>query len=294
MQRRLASVGQRPINNIVDVTNYLTFEIGQPTHAYDYDKLVARSGAKATAHHHAHCAQQGEVIETLDEEKRTLDDFTILVTDSAGALGIGGIIGGADTEISATTTNVLLEAANWNFINVRRSMQAQKIMTDAGLRFSRGVHPSWALRGVQRGIELMRQTGGGEVAQGIIDEYPLPAPQITVNLPITADRADSGRAAERGRGGEPAAARRLRRPLRHGDSLDVTVPDTRMDIGDGDRRAGGLDRGDRAHLRLRQHPEHHHRRRHAAAARQSGAGTGRARRAICWWRSACARTSATA
>ncbi len=190
MQRRLASVGQRPINNIVDVTNYLTFEIGQPTHAYDYDKLLARAGGQPP-HIVTRLATQGEPLATLDEEKRTLDDFTILVTDSAGPLGIGGIIGGADTEISATTKNVLLEAANWQFINVRHSMQAQKIMTDAGLRFSRGVHPSWALRGVQRGIELMRQTGGGQSRNGIIDEYPLPAPEITVNLPVSRSRGFS-------------------------------------------------------------------------------------------------------
>ena len=231
MQRRLASVGQRPINNIVDVTNYLTFEIGQPTHAYDYDKLIARSNDKATRII-TRTARQGEVIETLDEEKRTLDDFTILVTDSAGPLGIGGIIGGAETEISETTTNVLLEAANWQFINVRHSMQAQKIMTDAGLRFSRGVHPSWALRGVKRGIELMRQTGGGTVANGIIDEYPLPAPEIAVNLPVKQIERILG---------VPISADEAANLLMRGgfsvhydgDSLDVAVPDTRMDIGEG-------------------------------------------------------------
>ena len=99
MQRRLQSVGQRPINNIVDVTNFITFEIGQPLHAYDYDKLVARAGGKPP-HLITRQAQQGEKLATLDEEERTLDDFTVLVTDETGALGIGGVIGGAETEIS--------------------------------------------------------------------------------------------------------------------------------------------------------------------------------------------------
>ncbi|MFN8449850.1 MAG: phenylalanine--tRNA ligase subunit beta, partial [Anaerolineae bacterium] len=236
MQRRLLSVGQRPINNIVDVTNFITFEIGQPMHAYDYDKLVERartsgSGGKAP-HIITRLAKPGEQIETLDEVKRTLDDFTILVTDDAGALGIGGIIGGADTEIGDATRSVLLEAANWNFINVRRSMQAQKLQTDAGLRFSRGVHPSWALRGVQRGIELMRQTGGGQVAQGIVDEYPLPPETVRVSLPAAQIERILGIPL-----GIDEAAALLRREgfmvVASGDSLDVTAPDTRMDIGTG-------------------------------------------------------------
>lgn len=232
MQRRLQSVGQRPINNVVDVTNYITFEIGQPVHAYDYDKLVERAGGSAPTII-TRTAVQGEEMTTLDEVKRTLDDFTILVTDATGALGIGGIIGGADTEISDTTTSVLLESANWNFINVRRSMQAQKIMTDAGLRFSRGVHPTWAPRGSARGIELMRQSGGGTVAQGMIDVYPQPRETVRVTLPVAEIQRIMGIAI----GGEQAADL-LRRggftvAYSGGDSLDVTAPDIRMDIGTG-------------------------------------------------------------
>ena len=231
MQRRLQSVGQRPINNIVDVTNFITFEIGQPLHAYDYDKLVARAGGKSP-HLITRQAQQGEKLATLDETERTLDDFTVLVTDAAGALGIGGIIGGAETEISDTTKNVLLEAANWNFINVRHTMQAQKIMTDAGLRFSRGVHPTWAERGVGRGIELMRQTGGGKVAQGIIDEYPLKPETVRVTLPESVIQRVLGVPIS-----ASDAAKLLTRGgftvQNKGDSLDVVAPDIRLDIGTG-------------------------------------------------------------
>ena len=231
MQRRLQSVGQRPINNIVDVTNFITFEIGQPLHAYDYDKLVERAGGKPP-HLITRQAAQGEKLATLDETERTLDDFTVLVTDAAGALGIGGVIGGAETEISETTKTVLLEAANWNFINVRHTMQAQKIMTDAGLRFSRGVHPTWAERGVGRGIELMRQTGGGKVAQGIIDAYPLKAETVRVTLPMSMvtrilgiDMSADQAASMLKRGGFTVQVQ--------GDSLDVVAPDIRLDIGTG-------------------------------------------------------------
>jgi phenylalanyl-tRNA synthetase beta chain len=180
---RLKLSGQRPINNIVDVTNYITFEVGQPLHAFDYDKLVARAGGKAPTII-TRTPTPNETLETLDGVKRALGENQILVCDTAGVLSLGGIIGGAETEISDSTTTVLLEAANWNFINIRKTMQAQKVFTEAGVRFARNIHPSRAPLGCSRGIELMRQLGGGQIAQGMIDDYPLPAPKIEVALPI--------------------------------------------------------------------------------------------------------------
>lgn len=183
VQYRLRLVGQRPINNIVDATNYITFEIGHPLHAFDYDKLVKRADGK-TPTIITRTPQQGETLETLDGVKRELGETHVLVCDTKGVLSLGGIIGGADTEIDDTTTNVLLESANWNFINIRKTSHAQKVFTEAGTRFSRNIHPSRAILGCQRGVELMRQWGGGEVAQGVLDHYPQPAPEITIELPI--------------------------------------------------------------------------------------------------------------
>ncbi len=230
MQHRLRLVGQRPINNIVDVTNYITFEIGQPLHAFDYDKLVARAGGRAPTIT-TRLAKPGEKLTTLDEVTRELDAHNIILLDDAGILSMGGIIGGAETEISDDTRNVLLEAANWNFINIRRSMQSQKVITDAGIRFSRGVHPSQAILGVKRGIELMRQTGGGAVAQGVIDEYPLQPEPVEVKLPIGEVKRILGMefAIE-------TAAQILTRlefdVTINGDTLLVIAPDHRMDISD--------------------------------------------------------------
>jgi phenylalanyl-tRNA synthetase beta chain len=229
MQRRLKLVGQRPINNIVDVTNYITFEIGQPLHAFDYDKLVARAGGQPPTII-TRLPQTGETLATLDEKIRQLEPHNILVCDTAGVLSLGGIIGGAETEISDSTRTVLLEAANWNFINIRRTMQSQKVQTDAGLRFSRGVHPSQALLGVRRGIELMRQTGGGTVAQGILDAYPLPPQTVQVELPISEVRRLLGMDFAV----ETAAdiLRRLQFTVEiAGDVLHVTAPDHRLDVG---------------------------------------------------------------
>ena len=181
MKHRLKLIGQRPINNIVDVTNYITFEVGQPLHAYDYDELVKRNGDNPVL---VTRLAEGEKIETLDEVKRTIGANQIMVCDKEGTLGFGGIIGGAETEISDNTKNVLLEAAAWNFINIRKTQQAQKVFTEAGTRFSRNVHPSRAILGNKRGIEMMRQLGGGTIAEGIIDKYPNKPEAVTVDLPI--------------------------------------------------------------------------------------------------------------
>ncbi|MDZ4768196.1 MAG: phenylalanine--tRNA ligase subunit beta [Chloroflexota bacterium] len=228
MQRRLRAVGQRPINNIVDVTNYVNFEIGQPLHAFDYDKLAARAGG-STPTIITRFPEPGERLRTLDEVDRALDAHNILVTDTVGALSIGGIIGGADTEIDAGTTNVMLEAASWNNINIRRSMSSQKVFTDASYRFSRGVHPSQAILGVQRGISLMHQTGGGEIASGILDSYPRPAPVVTVDLHTDEIARILGVTIPAGE-----AAAMLKRAgftvRQSGNTLKVTAPDTRMDI----------------------------------------------------------------
>lgn len=231
MQQRLKLVGQRPINNIVDVTNYITFELGQPLHAFDYDKLVARAGGN-TPTIITRLPEDGETLETLDEVKRVLEPHNELVCDTKGVLSISGIIGGAETEISDQTTNVLLEAANWNFINIRKTMRSQKVITDAGTRFSRGVHPSQAILGVQRGIELMRQTGGGVIAKGTIDNYPLLPDPIEIDLPLdyvswlTGMEFDIKTVAD--------ILGRLQFEVSIvGDTLHVTVPDHRLDIGNG-------------------------------------------------------------
>jgi phenylalanyl-tRNA synthetase beta chain len=181
MQRRLRLAGMRPINNVVDVSNYVMLELGQPTHAFDYDKLVERASGK-TPKIITRLAGPGEHLLTLDGVDRALDDFNMLVTDTAGPLGLAGVMGGGETEVGDGTASVLLESANWDFINVRRTMQAQRIASEAGARFGRGVHPSLALLGVKRGVELMRQLAGGTVARGAIDVYPKKARQVKIDL----------------------------------------------------------------------------------------------------------------
>lgn len=227
LRHRLKLIGQRPRNNIVDVTNYITFELGQPLHAFDYDKLCQRAGGLPTII--TRLPQPGEQLQTLDGEARALGAETILVADTAGALSLGGVIGGGETEISAETQNVLLESAAWNNISIRKTLREQKVHTEASARFSRGVHPSQAILGCQRGIELMRQLGGGTIASGVLDNYPAPPPAPTVALPIARVRQLLGM--EVALADAAAVLRRLEFEVAiEGDVIQATAPDFRLDI----------------------------------------------------------------
>jgi phenylalanyl-tRNA synthetase beta chain len=232
LQRRLQLAGQRPINVVVDISNYVMLEMGQPNHTFDYDFLRRRADRydpNGPVKIITRLPREGETLTTLDGEKRQLHPFNILVTDSAGALSLGGIMGGEESEISPKTTNVLLEAAAWNFINIRRSSHALKINSEAGFRFSRGVHPSQALLGACRAAELLRRYAGGRVAAGLVDYYPLPPePQP---IPFTA--AELARI-----GGIELTPAEIKETLarlaftvaEEGDHLLITSPDYRLDI----------------------------------------------------------------
>ncbi len=231
MQYRLRLAGMRPINNIVDSTNYVMLELGEPLHAFDYDTLYRRAGGKPPTII-TRLPKPGEKLTTLDGEERELDPFTILVCDTAGPLSLAGIMGGLESEVEDTTTNVLLEAASWDFISIRRTMKAQKIDSEAAARFSRGVHPAIAERGLRRCLMLMQQTAGGEIASGVLDEYPRPAPTVEVDLPVGSVGRLLGVDFTAEQIVELLSGLEFRCEVK-GDVIHVTVPDHRMDIGSG-------------------------------------------------------------
>ena len=181
VQRRLRLAGMRPINALVDATNYVMLELNQPLHAFDYDVLKARAGGKAPTIL-TRTAGQDERLTTLDGVDRPLDPFTVLVCDTAGALSIAGVMGGQESEVSANTRNILLEGASWNFINIRRTMAAQHLQSEAAFRFSRGIHPALAPWGVTLCLEYMRRWSGGKIAKGLVDLYPMPQLDPVVTL----------------------------------------------------------------------------------------------------------------
>jgi phenylalanyl-tRNA synthetase beta chain len=173
VQRRLRLAGTRPINSVVDATNYCMLEWNEPLHAFDYDVLVQRAGGKPPTII-TRAANPGEILVTLDNVQHKLEPYTILVTDTAGPLSLAGIMGGLESEVTPQTKNVLLEGANWNFINVRKTMQADHLSSEAGYRFSRDLHPALAEFGVRLGLDRMALWSGGEIAQGLVDAYPKP------------------------------------------------------------------------------------------------------------------------
>jgi phenylalanyl-tRNA synthetase beta chain len=181
IQRRLKLAGMRPINNIVDATNYAMLELGEPLHAFDYDVLKKRAGKK-NIKIITRPAKDGEKLTTLDNIERTLTSTNVLVCDEKGPLSIAGVMGGLESEVTDKTKNILLEGAAWNFINIRRTAKQHNLPSEASFRFSRGVHPSLAETGVKRGLQYMAEWSGGAIAPGLVDEYPLKPKASTVTI----------------------------------------------------------------------------------------------------------------
>jgi phenylalanyl-tRNA synthetase beta chain len=171
MRYRLLLSGMRSIHALVDITNYVMLEWGQPLHAFDYEKLVGRAGGRAPTIT-VRRAKSGEKITTLDQIERTLTDDMLVIADERGAIAIAGVMGGLDTEVSETTKHVLLESASFHAINNRRTAQRLQLPSEASHRFSRGVPPELAERAAVRAAELMRRLTRGKIAPGLLDVYP--------------------------------------------------------------------------------------------------------------------------
>ena len=166
MQRKLSAVGIRPINNIVDITNYVMTELSQPMHAYDIDTIDERRIVVERA-------ANGEKFTTLDGVERELDDTVLLIKDGKKAVGIAGIMGGENSKINEGINTVLLEAACFDGTNIRLSSKKIGLRTDASGKFEKGLHPETALLAMNRACTLIEEIGAGEVACGVVDVYPV-------------------------------------------------------------------------------------------------------------------------
>ncbi len=174
MQQRLTRAGMRPINNIVDITNYVMLETGQPLHAFDYDRLVARARAAGRAKPliRMRRAKPGETMTTLDDAERTLTPDMLLITDVVGPVALAGVMGGAETEVSAGTRTVLLESATFDGINNRRTAQALRLHSAASHRFTRGIPATLNPHAAARAAALMTELAGGRCTAPLADAYP--------------------------------------------------------------------------------------------------------------------------
>lgn len=166
MQRKLSAVGIRPINNIVDITNYVMTELSQPMHAYDIDTIDERKIVVERA-------ANGEKFTTLDGVERELDDTVLLIKDGKKAVGIAGIMGGENSKINEGLNTVLLEAACFDGTNIRLSSKKIGLRTDASGKFEKGLHPETALLAMNRACTLIEEIGAGEVVGGVVDIYPV-------------------------------------------------------------------------------------------------------------------------
>ncbi|MFO7634388.1 MAG: phenylalanine--tRNA ligase subunit beta [Caldilinea sp.] len=182
MQERLTKAGMRPINNVVDITNFVMLEYGQPLHAFDYDTLVRRAQQAGDRMPTiiVRCAAAGEKFITLDDAERTLDDTMLMIADTLGSVAIAGVMGGQESEIGDTTRNILLESATFEGINNRRTGQKLKLFSAASYRFARGVPSTLNAIAARRAADLMRLYAGGRIVPGIADAYPTPQRAITV------------------------------------------------------------------------------------------------------------------
>ena len=173
MQRRLASVGIRPINNIVDITNYVMEEYAQPMHAYDLDKIEDRKIIVRKA-------DKGEKFVTLDGQERELDDTMLMICDGKKPVGIAGIMGGENSMITDDVTTMLFEAATFDGTNIRLSGKKLGMRTDAQAKFEKGLDPNNAMEAMNRACQLVEELGAGEVVGGAIDYYPVKKEPITI------------------------------------------------------------------------------------------------------------------
>jgi len=222
MAARLRAVGLRPISNVVDVTNYVLWELGHPLHAFDH--AAVREATIIVRH-----ARRGERFRTLDGQERELDDSMCVIADPARAIGLAGVMGGANTEVTDGTTRVLLESAWFDPATTRRTSRALGLRTDAAYRFERGADVEALVAANDRAAQLMADLSGGTVARGLIDVYPRPRSRPRVRLRMSRVERVLGIAPPR------AEARRilvgLGLPVEdRGDDLEVDVPSFRRDL----------------------------------------------------------------
>lgn len=223
LQNRLRNGGIRPINNVVDVTNYVMLEYGQPMHAYDYDKVA---GHQLTAR----AAKAGEALKTLDGTDRELTTDMLVIADANGPVGVAGVMGGLDSEVTDATTTIILEAAVFKGSSIRRTARALGMRSEASGRFERGVNAEYTPVALNRAAQLLQElTEDITVAKGVVDVYPTPAEAHTVSFTVAAVNSYLG---------TDISAERMQEILttlsftwsQDGDVITVGVPSWRGDV----------------------------------------------------------------
>ena len=223
LQKRISSIGLRPVNNIVDITNYVLMESGQPLHAFDLDKLSENRVVVRRA-------KKGEAMEAIDGSKCTLSDDMLVIADAQRPIAIAGIMGGKETEVSDTTRNILLESAFFDPRSVRRTSRKLGLMSDSSYRFERRVDPEcvdWASR---RAAKMIFEIAGGQVVEGVIDQNYLEDNKVSVSLKMSRLNSLLGLQIEKDTAKEILEHLQFRISSETEDGFSVDVPSFRGDV----------------------------------------------------------------
>jgi phenylalanyl-tRNA synthetase beta chain len=223
LSEKLVSIGLKPINNIVDITNFILHEIGQPLHAFDADKISENKIIVKNA-------QEGEKFITLDDTERTLKSNNLMICDSEKSLGIAGVFGGKHSGITESTKNIFIESAYFNPVSVRKTSKDHGLKTDASFRFERGANPDITLYALKRAAILMEELAGGKISSQIVDIYPEPIKPFNVELSYhNCDRL-IGKTIERETIKQILEALEIKITIESPEGLTLEVPAFKVDV----------------------------------------------------------------
>ena len=223
MQRRLTACGVRPINNVVDVTNYVMLEYGQPLHAFDFQQI---GGGKIIVRR----ASEAEKMYTLDGVERPLNPDMLVIADNEIPVALAGVMGGVDSEVVDITTSILLESANFDRISIRRTSTRLKMRSEASLRFERGISPELTVPALRRATQLILELAGGKAARGIADVYPGKREAKRISLPLSEVKRVLGMEMKTPQIVDTLASLSFECRIVGAAEVEVTVPYWRMDV----------------------------------------------------------------
>jgi phenylalanyl-tRNA synthetase beta chain len=226
LAERVAAAGARPISNVVDISNLVMFELGQPLHAFDAATIAASDGKRAIT---VRLAGAGERLTTLDGQDRALAEDTLVIADPSGSIALAGVMGGGDTEVTDSTVDILLESACFAPASIGRTSRRLSLFSEASQRFERGVDPNGCVIALDRAAQLLAEVAGGTVAPGVIDVYPRPAQPLSLTLRVGRLNALLGTDLDASEISRILAGLGLGVEGAH-DALAVTVPTFRPDL----------------------------------------------------------------
>ena len=223
LKNRLKAIGLSPINNVVDITNFVLHETGQPLHAFDADKIKGDHVIVKTL-------PEGTKFKTLDEEERTLTSRDLMICNAEEGMTLAGIFGGIDSGVTQKTSRVFLESAWFNPVRVRKSARYHGLNTDSSFRFERGTDPNGTIYALKRAALLIKELAGGEITSDIIDEYPMPAKPFDVKFSLERFQTLAGKQIDRDLILKILKSLEIEVAGEEGDKLDLKVPPYRVDV----------------------------------------------------------------